>query len=197
MIYTKTGDKGTTSLANGNRISKSDLQIETYGTADELNSYFGWLSALLEEVGRQIPLDEPLSDVSVHVGQLNTIQNKLFNLGAYLSSAPGDWLTESDVKTVEQWIDAIQAELPAQHAFILPAGSETIASAHICRTVTRRLERLMVRLAESDVPNASEGHPDEQLMIAMRWVNRLSDYCFVLARKCTILQKKTPIVWKK
>ena len=91
---------------------------------------------------------------------------------------------------VEQWIDAIQAELPPQHAFILPSGSEVIAAAHVCRTVTRRLERQMVRLAEN------EGQTDE-LMTATRWVNRLSDYCFVLARKCTIIQKKSPIEWKK
>jgi len=197
MIYTKTGDKGTTSLADGNRVSKSALQIETYGTADELNSYFGWLNALLEEVSNQMPPDEPLRDVTVHERQLNTVQNKLFNLGAMLSCAPGEWITEADVKQVEGWIDAIQAELPQQHAFILPAGSEAIAAAHICRTVTRRLERLMVRMAEQQTQEQTERMPDEQLMTAIRWVNRLSDYCFVLARKCTILQKKSPVEWKK
>ena len=197
MIYTKTGDDGTTSLANGNRVRKSGLQIETYGTADELNSYFGWLKALLEEVGGQIPLDEPLSDVAVHTRQLGVVQNKLFNLGALLSSAPGEWLGEADVREVEQWIDAILAELPPQHAFILPAGSEAIAAAHICRTVTRRLERLMVRLAETMPEDPAETGQKEQLMTAIRWVNRLSDFCFVLARKCTILQKKSPVEWKK
>ena len=197
MIYTKTGDKGTTSFANGNRVSKSDLQIETYGTADELNSYFGWLSALLTEIGGQLPVDEPLSDVTVHVQQLGTVQNRLFNLGAMLSCAPGEWITDDDVREVELWIDAIQAELPPQHAFILPAGSEAIAAAHICRTVTRRLERLMVRLGEQLAQEADETDLDAQLMIALRWVNRLSDYCFVLARKCTILQKKSPVEWKK
>lgn len=197
MIYTKTGDNGTTSLANGNRVSKCDLQIETYGTADELNSFFGWLRALLEQIGEHIPLDEPLSEVSIHTGQIATIQNKLFNLGAFLSSARGEWLSENDVREVEQWIDAIQAELPPQHAFILPAGSEAIAAAHICRTVTRRLERLMVRLAETTASETSETEQTEQLQTAIRWVNRLSDYCFVLARKCTILQKKSPIEWKK
>lgn len=200
MIYTKTGDNGTTSLADGNRISKSGLQIETYGTADELNSHFGWLNALLEDVSNRMPPDEPLSDATVHVQQLNTVQNKLFNLGAMLSCAPGEWITDADVTQIEHWIDAIQAELPPQHAFILPAGSEAIAAAHICRTVTRRLERLMVRLAETQ---EQEKHEQEerkqngQLMTAIRWVNRLSDYCFVLARKCTILQKKSPVEWKK
>ena len=193
MIYTKTGDNGTTSLANGQRVRKSDLQIETYGTADELNSFFGWLNALLHQIGEQLPPDEPLSDVAVHVEQVGVIQNKLFNLGAQLSCAQGEWITEADVTEVEHWIDAIQDELPAQHAFILPAGSEAIAAAHICRTVTRRLERLMVALAEQ----TTQLTPDETLTVATKWVNRLSDYCFVLARKCTILQKKTPVEWKK
>jgi cob(I)alamin adenosyltransferase len=197
MIYTKTGDNGTTSLADGNRVSKSSLQIESYGTADELNSYFGWLSALLDEMSSRMPHDEPLSDVTAHMLQLNTVQNKLFNLGAMLSCAPGEWLTQDDVKEVEHWIDAIQAELPPQHAFILPAGSEAIAAAHICRTVTRRLERLMVRLTEQQTQNMGETPQNGQLMTAIRWVNRLSDYCFVLARKCTILQKKSPVEWKK
>lgn len=190
MIYTKTGDNGTTSLANGDRVPKSDQRIEAYGTADELNSYFGWLNALLAQIGEQLPPDEPLSDVSVHIQQIGIVQNKLFNLGAYLSCAPGEWLTAADVTDIEHWIDAIQAELPPQHAFILPAGSEAIAATHICRTVTRRLERLMVRLAD-------EGDRNADMKIAIRWVNRLSDYCFVLARKCAILQKKSPIEWKK
>lgn len=194
MIYTKTGDNGTTSLANGERVNKSDLRLETYGTADELNAYFGWLNALLAQVGEQLPLTEPIRDVTVHIKQLGVIQNKLFNLGAFLSCAPGEWLTDADVADVEHWIDAIQAELPPQHAFILPAGSEAIAAAHICRTVTRRLERLMVRLAEE---NGAENDENNDLKIAIRWVNRLSDYCFVLARKCANLQKKSPVEWKK
>ena len=194
MIYTKTGDNGTTSLANGERVNKSDLRLETYGTADELNAYFGWLNALLAQVGEQLPLTEPIRDVTVHIKQLGVIQNKLFNLGAFLSCAPGEWLTDADVADVEHWIDAIQAELPPQHAFILPAGSEAIAAAHICRTVTRRLERLMVRLAEE---NGTENDENNDLKIAIRWVNRLSDYCFVLARKCANLQKKSPVEWKK
>lgn len=195
MIYTKTGDNGTTSLANGERVSKTDPRIEAYGTADELNSYFGWLRALLEQVGNQ-PSGEVQSGVSVHINQLAVVQNKLFNLGAMLSCAPGQWITPADVTEVEHWIDAIQAELPPQHAFILPAGSEAIAAAHICRTVTRRLERLMVNLAQDGKPNAPETASDD-LAVAVRWVNRLSDFCFVLARKCAIFQKKSPVEWKK
>lgn len=186
MIYTKTGDKGTTSLANGERVRKSELRIEAYGTVDELNSYFGWLGALLAK----------LDGAEEHQKQVGVIQNKLFNLGAMLSAAPGEWISEADVAEAEHWIDALQAELPPQHAFILPAGSETIAAAHICRTVTRRAERLMVRLAENAEKGVSVPSGD-QLQVALRWVNRLSDYCFVLARKCAILQKMPPVEWKK
>ena len=197
MIYTKTGDNGTTSLASGERVPKSDLRIETYGTADELNSYFGWLGAMLGRMRGEIPIDEPQSDVTIHCTQVLTIQNKLFNLGAFLSCAPGDWITEADVTEVEHWIDKLQSELPPQHAFLLPAGSEEIAAAHICRTVTRRLERLMVQLDDQVQANEPAPHFDDQLKIALRWVNRLSDFCYVLARKCNILLEKSPIEWKK
>lgn len=197
MIYTKTGDNGTTSLASGERVPKSDLRIETYGTADELNSYFGWLGAMLGRMRGEILLDKPQSDVTIHCAQVLTIQNKLFNLGAFLSCAPGDWITEADVTEVEHWIDKLQSELPPQHAFLLPAGSEEIAAAHICRTVTRRLERLMVQLDDQVQANEPAPHFDDQLKIALRWVNRLSDFCYVLARKCNILLEKSPIEWKK
>lgn len=197
MIYTKTGDNGTTSLANGVLVSKSDLRLETYGFADELNAQFGWLGALLSKLCTEIPLDEPIKDVTVHCAQVATIQNKLFNLGAMLSCAPGQWITEEDVTEVEHWIDALQAELPPLHAFILPAGSEEIAAAHICRTVTRRLERMMVRLMEAEQQTDPDSDSLLQLRIALRWVNRISDFCFVLARKCNILQKKSPVEWKK
>lgn len=196
MIYTKTGDNGTTSLASGVRVGKNSLRIETYGTADELNAYFGWLGALLDKMCSMLPPDEPLSDVGVHSAQVLTVQNKLFNLGALLSDAPGTWISDDDVAEVEHWIDSLQAELPPQHAFVLPAGSEEIAVAHICRTVTRRLERLMVQL-NSELNSDTHNVPDPQLPIAIRWVNRLSDYCYVLALKCNILQKKLPIEWKK
>jgi len=197
MIYTKTGDNGTTSLASGVRVSKTDLRIETYGTADELNSYFGWLGAMLDKLRTELPIDEPQSDVSIHCEQVLTIQNKLFNLGAFLSDAPGEWITEHDVTEVEHWIDRLQDELPPQHAFILPAGSEEIAAAHICRTVTRRLERLMVQLLGEQEAHGADSGTIGQLKISLRWVNRISDFCYVLARKCNILLKKTPIQWKK
>ena len=158
-IYTKTGDKGETSLANGERISKADARIEAYGTVDELNSWVGLLRAGMHMEGFE---DKELQ------AELQWIQNKLFNLGAELSQAPGEWISVSDVQQVEKWIDTLQAEVPKQRAFILPSGNETMTRCHVCRTICRRAERRMIAL----------GCQDE----AMQLINRISDYLFVFAR---------------
>ena len=100
--------------------------------------------------------------------ELQWIQNKLFNLGAELSQAPGEWISVSDVQQVEKWIDTLQAEVPKQRAFILPSGNETMTRCHVCRTICRRAERRMIAL----------GCQDE----AMQFMNRISDYLFVFAR---------------
>ncbi len=174
-IYTKTGDKGQTSLANGKRVQKTDARLECYGTADELNSWVGLLRARTD---------------NAYQDQLGEIQNKLFNLGALLADAQGDdWITATDVAKLEEWIDAMQAELEPLRAFILPGGNETVATCHLCRTVTRRLERLMVGLYENE-QNASQAIP-------LQWVNRLSDFWFVLARKIAEEQKISIFLWKK
>lgn len=165
-IYTKTGDNGTTSLANGVRVPKADMRLEAYGTADELNSFVGWLRSHMEEQER-----------------LEWIQNKLFNLGAQLSEAPGEWITEADVHRVEQWIDAIQAELPPLRAFILPGGNEAVSLCHVCRTVTRRLERLMVAM--------------EAPRLSREFVNRLSDFFFVLSREVAKNANISLYEWQK
>ena len=128
-IYTKTGDAGQTSLADNQRVSKADHRLEAYGTADELNAWVGMLRAALVQLSAHQNSD----------AQLLWIQNKLFNLGASLSAAPGEWLTEDDTRQLEHWIDDMQALLPPLRAFILPAGSETVARCHVCRTITRRL----------------------------------------------------------
>jgi len=166
-IYTKTGDKGETSLANGRRVSKSDARIEAYGTVDELNSWIGMLRAAqnMEETD----------------AQLKWIQNKLFNLGAALSEAEGLWIKPEDVRLLEQWIDAMQELTPKQHAFVLPAGSEMVARCHVCRTVCRRAERQMIGLERGE---------DQ-----MRFVNRLSDYLFVLARFLTHKNAEKEAIW--
>ena len=156
-VYTKTGDKGETSLANGARISKSDARIEAYGTVDELNSWIGMLRVSVTGYGLQVT-DQ----------LLQWLQNKLFNLGAALSLAPGEWITEADVHQLELWIDEMQAQVPRQKAFILPAGSEAVCRCHVCRTICRRTERKMILL-----------DPDPTLL---QFINRTSDFLFLLAR---------------
>ena len=165
MIYTKTGDKGQTSLANGQRVAKTDARIEAYGTVDELNSWIGALRVVAEEA------------------QLEWIQNKLFNLGALLSEAPGEWITEADVKQLETWIDEMQAVVPPQRSFILPCGGEAVSRCHICRTVCRRAERKMIE-ANADT-------------IAMCFINRLSDYLFVKSRWIAYNNQEEETAWKK
>jgi ATP:cob(I)alamin adenosyltransferase len=172
-IYTKTGDKGSTSLANGDRISKADARIEAYGTVDELNSWIGLLRAALRDETRWIDVD----------AQLRWLQNKLFNLGAALSLAPGEWVSAEDAKQVEQWIDAMQAEVPKQHAFLLPAGGEAVCRCHVCRTICRRAERRMIAV----------GCAEE----SMQLMNRISDYLFVLARYIGFCLKEPEEVWQK
>lgn len=171
MIYTKTGDKGETSLANGQRVPKTDVRIEAYGTVDELNSWVGLLRAQM--TNHQLPMT---------IDQLEWIQNKLFDLGASLSLAPGEWIVESDVLQLEQWIDAMQAQLPRQTAFLLPAGSETVCRCHLCRTVCRRAERLMVECASTT---------------ELKWINRLSDYLFVLSRFIGHQNGEKMAIWQK
>lgn len=165
IIYTKTGDKGQTSLANGQRVAKTDARIEAYGTVDELNSWIGALRVVAEEA------------------QLEWIQNKLFNLGALLSEAPGEWITDEDVKQLEAWIDEMQAVVPPQRSFILPCGGEAVSRCHICRTVCRRAERKMIE-ANADT-------------IAMCFINRLSDYLFVKSRWIAYNNQEEETAWKK
>ena len=164
-IYTKTGDKGTTSLASGERVVTTDVRIEAYGTVDELNSWIGLLRAEIEN------------------DQLAWIQNKLFNLGAWLSAAPGEWITAEDVSQLERWIDEMQAVVPPLRAFVLPAGGEVVCRCHVCRTICRRAERRMI-----------EAHADET---ALKWVNRLSDYLFVFARWSGAQKGEIEAVWSK
>ena len=168
-IYTKTGDKGETSLASGVRVAKTDPRIEAYGTVDELNSWIGMLRASLPENHIQ--------------DQLSIVQNKLFNLGAALSEAPGEWILADDIRTLETWIDEMQAIVPKQKAFILPMGSEPVCRCHICRTVCRRAEREMIE------SNAN--------LTLLQYINRLSDFLFVLARYICHLAGEEEYVWEK
>ena len=179
MIYTKTGDKGETSLANGQRVSKTDARIEAYGTVDELNSWIGMLRAAI----KQVTLSGRQPDILQLDSQLEWVQNKLFNLGAALSEAPGEWITEADVHLLETWIDAMQAVVPKQRVFILPSGAETVCRCHICRTVCRRAERRMI-----------ESKADET---DLQFMNRLSDYLFVLSRLSAWQTDEKEMAWEK
>lgn len=166
-VYTKTGDKGQTSLANGHRVSKTDPRIEAYGTSDELNSYVGLLRVVADSE------------------DLRWIQNRLFDLGAYLAGA-NLHLDETAVERLEKRIDAMQAELPELRAFVLPAGNEAACRSHICRTVTRRLERCMLACENS-----------EEWRTELIFVNRLSDFFFVLSRYLVVNGGKEEETWQK
>ncbi|MCQ2334666.1 MAG: cob(I)yrinic acid a,c-diamide adenosyltransferase [Paludibacteraceae bacterium] len=182
-VYTKTGDKGTTCLIGGTRVSKSDARLEAYGTADELNSFVGWLRAM--------PLDEQIQ------AELEFIQNKLFNLGGYLAidqekfePTPSTSISSEHIVYLEQAIDRMEAELPELHSFILPGGSESVSRCHICRTVCRRLERRMVELFSGYEQSSSFDAN------ALQFVNRLSDYLFILSKKVAKNEKIDLFSWK-
>lgn len=164
-IYTKTGDKGYTSLIGGTRVPKHHLRIESYGTVDELNSYIG----LIRD-----------QDIAAHDKQmLKEVQDRLFTIGSSLASDPEKSkmiipdLHEADIELLEKEMDAINEQLPELRHFILPGGNNAISFCHIARCVCRRAERLSVHLAE-------ESRVDEKVNI---YLNRLSDYLFTLARK--------------
>lgn len=163
-IYTRTGDDGSTALFAGGRVSKHHLRVECYGTVDELNSALGLARAL-----------QPLAPTD---GRLHTVQRQLFNLGADLATpldAPTNYIVRvpaEDVAWLEAEIDAMTAELPELHAFILPGGTPAAAQIHVARTICRRAERLATALAEHEALNPQ----------AVPYLNRLSDFLFTLAR---------------
>jgi cob(I)alamin adenosyltransferase len=180
-IYTKTGDKGTTGLIGGTRVPKSDLRIEAYGTIDELNSFIGLLSDHLNAAGCVTPL-------------LSEIQDRLFTIGSSLACDPDKEprlnipdLKEEDIRLLEKEIDRMETELSPMKSFLLPGGHVAVSTAHITRCVCRRAERACVRLQEEppsrDNPNPSRDNPNDSVEpLVLRYLNRLSDYLFVLAR---------------
>lgn len=173
MIYTKTGDKGMTSLVGGKRVSKCSDRLESYGTVDELNAHVGMLAVLCKA--------EMTGDNAAFVADiLARIQQELFAVGGYLATDtsttelhPSCIVTAEMVLAVEKAIDHIDGQLPPLRSFIIPGGNAMAAQAHICRTVCRRAERNILRLA---------GNGMEVDGNVMAYVNRLSDFFFVLAR---------------
>jgi cob(I)alamin adenosyltransferase len=177
-IYTKKGDKGETSLIGGTRVPKHHLRIECYGTVDELNSWIGLLR------------DQPIKES--HIKILLEIQDRLFTIGSLLASDPEasrmkiPELKEEDIILLEKEMDAMEATLPEMKSFVLPGGHITVSYCHIARCVCRRAERLATHLSENDV--VSE--------LVLKYLNRLSDYLFVLARCLTHEFKAIETPWK-
>ncbi|MEQ8351588.1 MAG: cob(I)yrinic acid a,c-diamide adenosyltransferase [Leptospiraceae bacterium] len=189
-IYTKTGDEGQTGLANGTRVFKDHLRVELYGTSDELNSVIGLgLSFLAKE---QLSGQGVRADFQWVEEQIHSIQSLLFELGAELAGFPTEEgsIVQNDVDQIEGWIDEMNAGLPEMKQFILPGGEKSSAQFHISRTVCRRLERLLVAANRSEEVESILGS------VGMIWVNRLSDYLFVLARHCQKLNGGEDIPWK-
>lgn len=179
-IYTKTGDKGTTSLIGGTKVSKAHLRIEAYGTVDELNSWTGLCrDTIADEKSRSI---------------LREIQDRLFTLGSSLACDPEKEpkmkipdLHEADITLLEYEIDSMNEKLPPMKNFILPGGHPAVSNLHIARCVCRRAERCCVRLEAEN--SAIES-------IVLKYLNRLSDYLFVLARYIGSLLNSEEVPWK-
>jgi cob(I)alamin adenosyltransferase len=177
-IYTKTGDKGQTSLIGGTRVPKHHIRIESYGTVDELNSWIGLIN------------DQNIDQESKTV--LNEIQDRLFTIGSSLASDPEKSkmkipdLHQSDIELLENQIDKMNEVLPEMRFFILPGGHTTISYCHLARCVCRRAERNVIHLHESEYVN-------EMVIV---YLNRLSDYLFVLARYIAHQMNVNEIAWK-
>ncbi|MEQ9404138.1 MAG: cob(I)yrinic acid a,c-diamide adenosyltransferase [Cyclobacteriaceae bacterium] len=164
-LYTKTGDKGKTSLLGGKKVSKANLRIEAYGNVDELNSFLGYLKDQKEVENR---LKQ----------QIYWIQEHLFTIGSALATEPGfsgfelPKISVTEVNQLEVWIDKFDTEVPPLKNFILPGGHPVVSLSHVCRSVCRRTERSIISLAE----NA------EVEEVIIQFMNRLSDYLFIFAR---------------
>ena len=178
LVYTRTGDKGTTSLVGGTRVPKTHARLEAYGTVDELNSFIGLLITYLN-------LEEEQAF-------LQRVQNNLFVIGSNLATdqsitklRAASVITKDMINEMEHRIDCVDDSVPPLTAFVLPGGSRGAAVCHICRTVCRRAERRILALAEQ-----AEVSPE---LIA--YINRLSDYLFVLSRKINQVDKKEEIFW--
>lgn len=180
-LYTRGGDTGTTSLVGGERIKKNSVRLEAYGTLDEFSSFLGCVSS-----DKTCPLDIK--------EEILEIQNMLFNLGGYLACGvnegekPEVWvLKENDIRELEHKIDILDEKTPKINAFILPGGCELSSKAHVARAVCRRAERRILALAE-------EEYVDPILII---YINRLSDFLFILARYFNHITGVKEIIWKK
>jgi cob(I)alamin adenosyltransferase len=175
-IYTRTGDKGETSLFGGSRISKNDPRIEAYGTIDELNSLLG--------LCRAGSLPKPID------AELDRVQSDLFDIGAYLAAPGSDrfgTVPETRIADLERAIDAMESELQPLKTFIVPGGSESAARLHVARTVCRRAERRVIALEDSS----------SEMQTTIAYLNRLSDLLFVAARRANQIAGVADTPWSK
>ncbi|MFP4474119.1 MAG: cob(I)yrinic acid a,c-diamide adenosyltransferase [Desulfatibacillaceae bacterium] len=183
-VYTKTGDKGATSLFSGKRVSKDDDRVDAYGTVDELSSHLGLLAAKLP------------GDAAFLVGEIRAIQADLLAAGAVLATEPGSEAAQrlsgagpERVEALEAAMDRMDDVLSPIRGFILPGGHEASGHAHVARTVCRRAERLVVRVAQqAEVPEGKVGE-------VIRYLNRLSDYLFVAARYVNRTAGVEDVLW--
>lgn len=181
-VYTLTGDKGTTALVGGKRVAKDCVRVEAYGTVDELNSNIGLLIH-----------DLPTGVATTFAPLLHKVQCKLFNIGAYLATEPTDdgqtvyGLCDNDVTDIEHAIDEMDAKLPTLKGFILPGGCQAACRADVCRTIARRAERRTVTLARESIVSP----------LALKFLNRLSDFFFVFARFNNMASQIDEIYWDK
>lgn len=182
-IYTRTGDKGTTRLVDGSCVEKFNPRVEAYGTVDELNSSLGVVRASLVSFAELSSLDQPLEK----------IQNELFNIGSLLATEKDEVfkmlppITEEQIRFLELQIDELTVQLPELRNFILPAGHPISAALHVARTCCRRSERRSAEIAVKD----------DRYMMALQYLNRLSDYLFVAARWANMKMGLHDVLWKK
>ncbi|MDP2311798.1 MAG: cob(I)yrinic acid a,c-diamide adenosyltransferase [Pseudomonadota bacterium] len=187
-VYTRTGDKGTTRLVGGQEVPKDHPRIAAYGTTDELNAILGIVRVMNRQSGAA---SEAVSRIDA---MLHTIQNDLFNVGSDLATRPEDrWegmyrVGDTDVKRLEDWIDALNEDVGPLREFILPGGGPVGAFLHQARTVCRRAERELVALLREE-PGTGEG--------TMRYVNRLSDYLFVAGRWAAKQLGEPEFLWER
>ena len=178
-IYTRTGDKGETGLGDGSRISKTAPRVEAMGSVDELNSIVG---VVVEEL---LASNQP--DLTSVAEFIRTLQHRIFDLGGELSIPGFEIISARHVVVIEQQLDVMNEQLDPLENFILPGGSRLIANCHMARSICRRAERNIAALAQTESVNAN----------AMEFINRLSDYLFVLARTCARLTQVNEVLWEK
>lgn len=187
MIYTKTGDAGTTSLVGGTRVTKDDDRVEAYGTVDELSAHVGMISVLMQQLKEKDEIIWPH-----YLEQIRSIQNQLFvvqtllatekdGMAARLPQLPDDAVTQ-----LEQWIDSISDRIPPMKAFVIPGSNILSAECHVARTVCRRAERRVVRLTRTSNTNP----------VLLQYLNRFSDYLFSLARLAVYAEGQQEVLWQ-